>query len=78
MSSNIVVDSQVANDTAGDYLVYYQVTDLSQKGTIDTVRIVRAVDETRVNLSPRQFGTTQPHLGYIEHLTNDTGIDQTK
>lgn len=78
ISSNIVVDSQVVNDTAGDYLVRYQVTDSSQKAAIDAVRIVRVVDETPVDLSPRQFGTTQSHLGYIEHLPNDYGIDETK
>jgi predicted peptidase len=78
ISSNIVVDSQVDIDTAGDYLVRYQATDSSQKSAIDAVRIVRVVDQVPVDLSPRPFGSTQSHLGYVEHLPHDYGLDETK
>jgi len=75
VSANIVVDLQFDNTVAGDYFVRYQVTDSSQKAAIDKVRILRVVDDMPVDISPRPFGKSQSHLGYIEHLPDDYGLD---
>lgn len=78
LSTSIMVDSQLDNTVAGDYFIRYQVTDSSQNAAIDKVRILRVVDDMPVDISPRPFGKSQSHLGYIEHLPDDYGLDPQK
>lgn len=78
ITANITIESQINSAVAGDYLVRYQVSDSSSKQAIDAVRIVRVVDDSPVDLSPRPFGSTQSHLGYLEHLPDDYGLDPDK
>ncbi|MFT5674493.1 MAG: hypothetical protein ACI808_000412 [Paraglaciecola sp.] len=78
ISAQISIDSQIDNTKPGDYLVRYQVSDSSQKEAFDAVRIVRVFDDSPVDISPRPFGSTQSHLGYVEYLPDDYGLDPDK
>ena len=75
LSDEISVDVQLDNTQAGDYFVRYQVSDSSGKQAIDAIRILRVVEDLPVDISPRPVGTTQSHLGYIEYLPDDYGLD---
>ncbi|MFT5675727.1 MAG: hypothetical protein ACI808_001659 [Paraglaciecola sp.] len=75
LSASIVVDYQVDNSVPDDYFIRYQVSDSSQNAANDSVRIIRVVDDMPVDISPRPFGKTQSHLGYIELLPDDYGLD---
>lgn len=78
ITADIIVDNQVTSNVAGDYFIRYQVADSSDKSAIDGVRIVRIIDDTPVEISPRPFGSSQSHLGYLEHLPADYGQDPDK
>jgi hypothetical protein len=78
ITSNIIIDNQVKSNVVGDYFIRYQVADSSDKSAIDAVRIVRIVDDTPIEISSRPFGSSQSHLGYLEHLPADYGLDPDK
>lgn len=62
----------------GDYFVRYQVTDSSGKSAIEKVRVIRVMDDTPSTMNLRPHGTTASHLGYIEALPADYGLDEDK
>jgi len=68
LTLQISVDNPVDTTTASDYVVRYSVTDSSQSGAIEVVRVVRVIDGSATRLSLRPVGTTASHLGFIEHL----------
>lgn len=75
ISAKITVENQINNAKAGDYFIRYQVIDSSMKQANDAIRIIRVVEDTPVDISPRPVGSTQSHLGYLEYLPDDYGLD---
>ena len=75
ISSDITVVNQLNSQIAGDYFVRYQVTDSSGKVALEQVRLVRVFDEQPAIMAKRPHGSTQSHLGYIESLPANYGID---
>ena len=75
LSEQVVVEHQIDTSKAGDYLVRYSLPDHNGLLTLDAVRVVRVGDEEIIHFSRRPFGTTMSHLGYIEHLPEDYGVD---
>ena len=75
ISENILVDNLWNRFAVGDYFVRYQVTDGSGNTSRETVRIIRVYDDIPASMMARPVGSTESHLGYIESLPRDFGID---
>jgi poly(3-hydroxybutyrate) depolymerase len=76
LTSQLVVDNPVDTNSPSDYLVRYTVTDSSQMAAFEAMRIVRVQENGEAKpLSSRHIGTTASHLGYIEHLPPDYGVN---
>lgn len=75
ISAGVTVINQVNSEIAGDYFVRYQATDSSGKVALEKVRLIRVFDEQPATMAKRPHGSTQAHLGYIESLPANYGID---
>lgn len=78
LTSSITISNNWNRYAVGDYFVRYQVTDSSGKSAIEKVRVIRVTDGTASTMNLRPFGTTASHLGYIEALPADYGLDEDK
>jgi len=75
LSTSIVVTNNVNAEVAGDYLVRYAVSDSDNNRAIEAVRIVRVYDTDPARQTLRPVGSTESHLGYVEHLPVNFGSD---
>lgn len=77
ITSRIVVtglDTLTAN-TAGDYLIRYNVADSRGSAATEVVRLVRVSNGQVAEQTKRNFGTTSAVMGYFEHLPPHYGDD---
>ena len=78
ITSHIVVSGLDSLDvnTAGDYLIRYNVSDSAQLPAVEVARMVRVNDAGKfTEQTARDFGTTGAHLPYYEHLPVDYSAD---
>ena len=80
VTSRIVVTGLPAlnTNTAGDYIIRYDVTDSANLRAVEAVRMVRVNAGTFTALTARDIGTTSAHMGYYEHLPVHYGDDPTQ
>lgn len=75
ISDNILVDNLWNRFSVGDYFVRYKVSDGNGNTSREKVRIIRVYDDNPATMMARPVGSTESHLGYIESLPRDFGID---
>lgn len=78
ITNSVAITSNWNRFSVGDYFVRYQVSDSSGKSAIEKVRVIRVTDSTPSTMNLRPYGTTASHLGYIEALPVDYGINEGK
>ncbi len=76
ITSSISVTGNWNRFSVGDYFIRYRVTDSSGKSAMEKVRVVRVFDDSPSTMNLRPHGTTASHLGYIESLPADYGLDE--
>lgn len=76
ISDRISIEGRWNSSELGDYFVRYQVSDNNGNQSREKVRIVRVYDDTPATIMLRPIGTTESHLGYIESLPADYGVDE--
>jgi predicted peptidase len=65
----------VETNTAGDYMIRYNVVNSAQSAAVEVARIVRVHSGTFKSQTARDIGTTSAHLGYYEHLPVNYSAD---
>ena len=77
ISSRLVVTGLSILDvnTAGDYLIRYNVVDSAQLPAVEVARMVRVHAGAFTEQTARDFGSTSAHLAYYEHLPLNYSAD---
>ncbi|WP_164078284.1 alpha/beta fold hydrolase [Alteromonas facilis] len=78
VSANIEIVNLWNRFSVGDYFIRYSVSDSDGNKSLEKIRIVRVLDDTPSTMNLRPVGSTQSHLGYIESLPKDYGVDESK
>lgn len=78
ISASIQINGEVNEQVPGDYLITYTVTDSDNQSALGQTRIVRVQAAIPTSFSIRPVGQSLSHLGYVEQLPEDYGLDPDK